>query len=563
MSENIKQRYNATTQTGVSNPFRNVDLSDGSPALDGDVIVFGGVCDTAGAAVDFATQTTLAALNTKVPALGQALAAGSVPVVLTAAQITTLTPPAAITGFALAANQLADGHNVTVSGSVTANIGTVGTLATAAKQDTGNTSLSAIASALAGTLTVGSHAVTNAGTFAVQVDGSALTSLQLLDDSVATVGSAIVSKGMAAVGTDGTNARILKTDAAGELQVDVLTMPSVAVTNAGTFVVQENGAALTALQLLDNVVQTGTLTKPMLTVGGWSPDFAAYHELQITSNGYLGVDVLNNVNVTTTDGYFSVRQDVAHCTTHGSIWSSGFTGQAWHGYGSATAPTDVDAGDAARPWFLLNGSQVCNLAVGGTLVTGSAGLPVAQQGTWTVGLSAAQTLATVTSVTTLANGQTAHDSAATGSPLRIGAKAETSLAGITLVADGDATDLYAGVDGVQITRPYCNLEDIVSGVAAITDGSSTSVIASQGAGIKTYITSVAIANSSATAVTVDIRDGAAGTVKLTLPVPADVAGVVFSLPVPLPFSAATAVCADPSAAASTVTVTLIGFKSKV
>jgi hypothetical protein len=277
----------------------------------------------------------------------------------------------------------------------------------------------------------------------------------------------------------------------------------------------------------------------------------------------LGVDVLNNVNVTTTDGYFSVRQDVAHCTTHGSIWSSGFTGQAWHGYGSATAPTDVDAGDAARPWFLLNGSQVCNLAVGGTLVTGSAGLPVAQQGTWTVGLSAAQTLATVTSVTTLANGQTAHDSAATGSPLRIGAKAETSLAGITLVADGDATDLYAGVDGVQITRPYCNLEDIVSGVAAITDGSSTSVIASQGAGIKTYITSVAIANSSATAVTVDIRDGAAGTVKLTLPVPADVAGVVFSLPVPLPFSAATAVCADPSAAASTVTVTLIGFKSKV
>jgi len=34
-----------------------------------------------------------------------------------------------------------------------------------------------------------SHAVTNAGTFAVQVDGSALTSLQLLDDVVATLGT--------------------------------------------------------------------------------------------------------------------------------------------------------------------------------------------------------------------------------------------------------------------------------------------------------------------------------------------------------------------------------------
>ncbi len=34
------------------------------------------------------------------------------------------------------------------------------------------------------TVTVGSHAVTNAGTFAVQVDGSALTALQLIDDPI-------------------------------------------------------------------------------------------------------------------------------------------------------------------------------------------------------------------------------------------------------------------------------------------------------------------------------------------------------------------------------------------
>lgn len=52
---------------------------------------------------------------------------------------------------------------------------------------------------------------------------------------------------------------------------------------------------------------------------------------------------------------------------------------------SAAAPTDVSAdGDHVRPWALRNGSQVVNLAVSGTLVTGSAGLPVAQQGTWSV-----------------------------------------------------------------------------------------------------------------------------------------------------------------------------------
>lgn len=37
---------------------------------------------------------------------------------------------------------------------------------------------------ITGTVTVGSHAVTNAGTFATQVDGSALTALQLIDDPV-------------------------------------------------------------------------------------------------------------------------------------------------------------------------------------------------------------------------------------------------------------------------------------------------------------------------------------------------------------------------------------------
>jgi hypothetical protein len=51
-----------------------------------------------------ANQTTeiakLTSIDGKVPALGQALAAASTPVVLPAAQITALTPPAAITGYA-------------------------------------------------------------------------------------------------------------------------------------------------------------------------------------------------------------------------------------------------------------------------------------------------------------------------------------------------------------------------------------------------------------------------------------------------------------------------------
>jgi len=244
--------------------------------------------------------------------IGQQLAAASIPIVLTSAQITTLTPPAAITGFATSARQ--------------------DTLLTELqlKADLSETQPVSLSS-------VPSHAVTNAGTFAVQVDGAALTSLQLADDVVATLGTTTYTEattkgttigavrrdadttlvdttneigplqmdangrlkvevfsgeslpvtlasttvtGTVAVtqsgtwnvtqttasnlnavvfGYDGATQRALNTDSNGELQVDVLTMPTVtvnahAVTNSGTFVTQENGAALTALQLIDDTV---------------------------------------------------------------------------------------------------------------------------------------------------------------------------------------------------------------------------------------------------------------------------------------------------------------------
>lgn len=76
-------------------------------------------------------------------------------------------------------------------------------------------------------LTVASHAVTNAGTFAVQESGAALTSLQLIDDAVYTDGTGTPSKALGIAGTDGTNPQIIKTDTAGELQVDVLTLPAI------------------------------------------------------------------------------------------------------------------------------------------------------------------------------------------------------------------------------------------------------------------------------------------------------------------------------------------------
>ncbi len=182
-------------------------------------------------------------------------------------------------------------------------------------------------------------------------------------------------------------------------------------------------------------------------------------------------------------------------------------------------------------------------------------------GTANAGVVTVQGIASMTPVVT--GSGVAHDAADSGNPHKVGARATTSISGLTMVANAARTDLFAGVDGVQIVRTHCNLEDIVTATpVAITDGSSTSVIAAQGAGIKVYIVEVIIANSSASNVTVDLRDGVAGAVKATFPVPAN-GGVVKTLTTPLPFTPNTAVAADPSAAASTITVTLIGFKSKV
>jgi hypothetical protein len=114
------------------------------------------------------TGGNLATIAIRTPALGQALAAASVPVILPSATITALTPPAAITGFALDATltggtqqtKITDGTNVaTVKAASTAAVATDKAVVVAISPN--NTVPVSLAS-------VPSHAVTNAGTFAVQ-----------------------------------------------------------------------------------------------------------------------------------------------------------------------------------------------------------------------------------------------------------------------------------------------------------------------------------------------------------------------------------------------------------
>lgn len=111
-----------------------------------------------------------------------------------------------------------------------------------------------------------------------------------------------------------------------------------------------------------------------------------------------------------------------------------------------------------------------------------------------------------------------------------------------------------------------SIDDIVTATPiVISNGTSTSLIAAQGSGIRMSITDVSISNASAAPITVDLRDGLAGAVKWTFAVPGSGAGgsVNHSFQEPLQFSDNTAICADPSASGSTITVSASARKYSV
>lgn len=116
---------------------------------------------------------------------------------------------------------------------------------------------------------------------------------------------------------------------------------------------------------------------------------------------------------------------------------------------------------------------------------------------------------TVTTLTTLANGQTAHSSASTGSPLRVGGRVNTTT-DATLV-QGDASDLFMSSAGQLVQKPYASAEldwSATSGLTPLAVTTLTQLKAAGAAGVKNHITGCQFLNSSATVnTTVSLLDG--------------------------------------------------------
>lgn len=176
-------------------------------------------------------------------------------------------------------------------------------------------------------------------------------------------------------------------------------------------------------------------------------------------------------------------------------------------------------------------------------------VPASQSGTWSV--TAANTA-----------GDTAHDGADAGNPVKVGGRARSSE--ITAVANNDRSDFMTDLVGKQIILPYCNPENMVSGAitTAMTATTSTSLIASPGAGLRNYITTIICSNAHATVGTdIAIQDGSGGTTLLTIPAAAVYGGAAITLPTPLrqPTANTALFCANVTTGASTK-VSAVGYK---
>jgi hypothetical protein len=107
------------------------------------------------------------------------------------------------------------------------------------------------------------------------------------------------------------------------------------------------------------------------------------------------------------------------------------------------------------------------------------------------------------------NGQSAHDAAVAGAPVRLAGRALS--AAYATVSTGDTADLMTTLQGVLTVRPY-TIPELEWSYAAASGGiintTDVALAAAAGAGLRRYITSMTLSNNSATATEVVLKDGA-------------------------------------------------------
>lgn len=172
---------------------------------------------------------------------------------------------------------------------------------------------------------------------------------------------------------------------------------------------------------------------------------------------------------------------------------------------------------------------------------------------------------TVDGTVTAANaaGDVAHDAVDSGNPLKIGGIARTAEAA-AVSANNDRVNAVFDTVGRQLMFPYCHPADILTpgNSAALAATAPVGLIAAQGAGVRTYVTSISVVNSHASANTiVQILEGT--NVLWTIPAQSGGGGEALSFPTPLRGGANATIGAQCLTTGASVYVSVAGFKSAV
>lgn len=401
-------------------------------------------------------NASLSSMDGKTPALGQALAAGSSPVVLTAAQITTLTPPAAITGFATEttlATRLSESDFDAKVGSLTE---------AAPASDTGSSGLNGrlqrIAQRITSLIALIPAALTGSGNFKISIA-----------ESTATVTADTELPAAAALADAAANPTTPSTGAC-NLIWNTATWDRIRSAAHG---MNTTGTGLPVLALageFDNTSPTA-ITEDQFGTLRMSANRNLFVNIRDNAGNERGLNIDASGNLTVASILTSIVPGVAATNlgkAEDAVAASGDTGIAMFAVRRDTPSSDVSAaGDYATLQVNSTGELYSSPA-----------------------------------------GRAAHDAAVAGAPNLIGAEARDSLG--TSVQTGDAVRVFADRYGrLVVVKPKTTKSS--SNGTAITTATDTSAVAAPSAGNHLKVHRLHVSNSGATATWVYFRDGVAGT----------------------------------------------------
>lgn len=299
----------------------------------------------------------------------------------------------------------------------------------------------------------------------------------------------------------------LKADLTETQPVSLATVPSHAVTNAGVFVVQENGAALTALQLIDDTVQvlgTDTYTEATskgITLGAVRRDTDTtlvgttneFGPLQMDANGRLKVEAFSGE---------TLPVSLTSTTITGSVDTELPTAAAISAENTA-APTAPSIYNFPLLFDGANWDRAPGTSVDGALVNLGTNNDV------TITSGTVTTVSTVTAVTTVTNpvtvaGGAAHASPVSGNPVLNAGRASNAIP-TDVGADGDVASLWTNRNGAQVTvqAPHVGLNGdpwtLLHEGVQFTSAQTSTIVIDAGAGDKIVVTQVQIQAFSTTA----------------------------------------------------------------